>query len=45
MNWFGILVAVLQLCAAAEGAWSHEWQTAITYAAFSVASAAIAWGG
>jgi hypothetical protein len=43
MNYFGLIVAALQVCAALEGAYSHDWQKAVVYGAFAVGSAAIAW--
>lgn len=42
-NWFGICVAVLQLCAALEGAISGDWRRFVIYFTFSIGSAAIAW--
>ena len=43
MNRAGLLVAVLQACAAAEAAWARDWQRAIIWAAFAVGSAGVAW--
>ena len=43
MNWFGLVVAVLQVCAALEAAYRHDWRNAVVYGGFSVGSAAIAW--
>ncbi len=43
MNYFGMLVAGLQLCAVAESLWRHDWNKAIIFIGFSVGSAAVAW--
>lgn len=43
MNWFGMIVAGLQLCASAEGAYRGDWRRAVIYIGFSIGSAAIAW--
>ena len=43
MNWFGLVVAGLQVCAMVESAMSHDWKRAIVYCGFSIGSAALAW--
>ncbi len=43
MNWFGVMVAGLQVCAAAEAAIAHEWNRALIYLFFAMASTAVAW--
>ena len=43
MSRFGMLVAVLQLCAAFEAAFRRDWQRTIIYVGFSIGSAAVAW--
>jgi hypothetical protein len=43
MNWFGLIVAGLQVCAAIESAYSKDWQRMLIYIGFAVGSAAVAW--
>lgn len=43
MNWFGLIVAGLQVCAAVEGFVTHDWRRALIYCGFALGSAAIAW--
>ena len=43
MNYFGIIVAFLQLCAGIEAAYHTDWQRAIIYIGFAIGSTAIAW--
>lgn len=43
MNYFGLIVAALQLCAALEACWCHEWNKTLIYIGFSIGSAAVAW--
>jgi len=43
MNWFGLVVAGLQLCACVEGAYRGDWRRAVIYFGFAIGSAAIAW--
>ena len=43
MNYFGLIVAALQLCASVESAMRTDWQRCIIYFGFAIGSAAIAW--
>ena len=43
MNRFGILIALLQLCAAVEGVYNNDYRRAVIYFGFAIGSAAIAW--
>lgn len=44
MNKFGIIIAVLQLCATAEGIYNKDYRRAVIYFGFAIGSAAVAWG-
>ena len=44
MNRFGLIVAVLQLCAAVEGIYTKNYRLALIYFGFLIGSFAIAWG-